>query len=73
MSEEFEEKELGLEERFAVIASILDQMEAEDVTLDESFSLYKKGLEQIRAANASLDNIEKEMLVLNSAGGLEEF
>ena len=66
-------KEPGLEERFAAIESILDQMEAEDVTLDQSFALYKQGLEQIKAANRSLDSIEKAMQVLNENGELEEF
>ena len=46
-----EKKEIGLEERFAAIESILDQMEDEHVTLDESFELYKKGMEQMKAAN----------------------
>lgn len=66
-------KEPGLEERFAMIESILDQMEDEHVTLDQSFDLYKKGMEQMKAANQALDQIEKEMLVLNESGELEEF
>ena len=68
-----EKKEIGLEERFAAIESILDQMEAEHVTLDESFELYKKGMEQMKAANQELDRIEKAMLVMNESGELEEF
>ena len=68
-----ENREPGLEERFAAIESILDQMEAEDVTLDQSFALYKQGMEQIKAANQSLDSMEKAMLVLNENGDLEEF
>ena len=66
-------KEPGLEERFAAIESILEQMDDENVTLDRSFELYKEGLEQIKAANHSLDTIEKAMLVLNEQGELEEF
>jgi exodeoxyribonuclease VII small subunit len=68
-----EKKESGLEEHFASIEAILEEMESEDVTLDQSFVLYKQGLEQIKAANQSLDAIEKAMLVLNEAGELEEF
>ncbi len=66
-------QEPGLEERFAAIESILEQMDNENVTLDRSFELYKEGLEQIKAANHSLDTIEKAMLVLNEQGELEEF
>ena len=67
-----EQKEPGLEERFQMIESILDQMESEDITLDASFELYKQGIAQIQAANASLDTMEKAMLVMNG-NELEEF
>lgn len=73
MEQENNKQEMGLEERFAAIESILDQMEDENVTLDESFELYKKGMEQMKAANQALDQIEKAMLVMNESGELEEF
>lgn len=73
MEQKNNKKEMGLEERFAAIELILDQMEEENVTLDESFELYKKGMEQMKAANQALDQIEKAMLVMNESGELEEF
>ena len=73
MEQENNKQEMGLEERFAAIELILDQMEDENVTLDESFELYKKGMEQMKAANQALDQIEKAMLVMNESGELEEF
>ena len=73
MEQENNKKEMGLEERFAAIELILDQMEDENVTLDEWFELYKKGMEQMKAANQALDQIEKAMLVMNESGELEEF
>lgn len=73
MEQENNKKEMGLEERFAAIELILDQMEDENVTLDESFELYKKGMEQMKAANQALDQIEKALLVMNESGELEEF
>jgi exodeoxyribonuclease VII small subunit len=73
MEQKNNKKEMGLEERFAAIELILDQMEDENVTLDESFELYKKGMEQMKAANQALDQIEKAMLVMNESGELEEF
>lgn len=72
MEQKNNKKEMGLEERFAAIELILDQMEDENVTLDESFELYKKGMEQMKAANQALDQIEKAMLVMNESGELEE-
>lgn len=73
MEQKNNKKEMGLEERFAAIELILDQMEDENVTLDESFELYKKGMEQMKAANQALDQIEKAMLVMNESGEVEEF
>ena len=73
MEQKNNKKEMGLEERFAAIELIMDQMEDENVTLDESFELYKKGMEQMKAANQALDQIEKAMLVMNESGELEEF
>ena len=73
MEQKNNKKEMGLEERFAAIELILDQMEDENVTLAESFELYKKGMEQMKAANQALDQIEKAMLVMNESGELEEF
>ena len=73
MEQKNNKKEMGLEERFAAIELILDQLEDENVTLDESFELYKKGMEQMKAANQALDQIEKAMLVMNESGELEEF
>lgn len=73
MEQENNKQEMGLEERFAAIESILDQMEDENVTLDESFELYKKGMEQMKVANQALDQIEKAMLVMNESRELEEF
>lgn len=73
MEQKNNKKKMGLEERFAAIELILDQMEDENVTLDESFELYKKGMEQMKAANQALDQIEKAMLVMNESGELEEF
>ena len=73
MEQKNNKKEMGLEERFAAIELILNQMEDENVTLDESFELYRKGMEQMKAANQALDQIEKAMLVMNESGELEEF
>lgn len=67
------EKNVSLEEHFAQIEEIIEQMETGDITLDKSFELYKNGLEEIKAANAMLETMEKAMLVMNEDGSLEEF
>lgn len=68
-----EEKKNSLEERFANIEEILQQMENPEVSLEDSFGLYKKGMEELEQANQMLDGIEKEMLVLTKQGDLETF
>lgn len=67
------EKNVSLEEHFAHIEEIIEQMETGDTTLDKSFELYKNGLEEIKAANAMLETMEKAMLLMNEDGSLEEF
>ena len=62
-----EEKKNSLEERFANIEEILQQMENPEVSLEDSFGLYKKGMEELEQANQMLDGIEKEMLVVKGA------
>ena len=59
MEQENDKKEMGLEERFAAIELILDQMEDENVTLDESFELYKKGMEQMKAADGVTEELKR--------------
>lgn len=68
-----QERQPGLEERFASIEGILDEMENPDVSIEQSFALYKQGLEELDAANRMLDEMEKAMLVMTEDGGLEEF
>ncbi|MEE1007673.1 MAG: exodeoxyribonuclease VII small subunit [Agathobacter sp.] len=68
-----DEKKISLEDSFVNLEEIIKQMESPDVTLNQSFDLYKKGLDEIKNANSMLDKIEKEMLVINAEGELEEF
>lgn len=67
------EEKITLEERFEQMEEILEQMESGELSLDQTFALYKKGLGELKAANELLDSVEKEMLVLNEQGELEEF
>ncbi|MFR4351930.1 MAG: exodeoxyribonuclease VII small subunit [Roseburia sp.] len=61
-----------LEESFAKIEKIIEQMEGADVSLDESFRLYQQGISQLKACNGMLDQVEKKMQILNAEGALEE-
>ena len=67
------EEKLSLEQQFAAIEAIITEMESGKLSLDRSFELYKEGLNAVKAANGLLDGMEEAMLVINEAGGLEEF
>lgn len=66
------EKKPTLEENFAQIETILEQMEKPDVSLEEAFGLYQQGVVQLKVCNEILDEVEKKMQILNADGELEE-
>lgn len=75
MSEVREELSLekrSLEETFAEIEAIIEQMEQPEVSLDESFLLYQRGVGQLKVCNELLDEVEKKMQVLTADGSLED-
>ncbi len=72
MSEVKDENKRSLEETFAEIEAVIEQMEQPDVSLDESFKLYQRGVEGLKACNGLLDEVEKKMQVLTMDGSLED-
>ena len=68
-----EEKELTLEESFAVLDKMVEQLECPDISLEESFQVYKKGMELLKDCNGKIDTVEKKMLQINKNGELSEF
>lgn len=71
MSEKKKDKPT-LEESFARIESILEQMEKPETSLEEAFGLYQKGVGELKTCNVILDEVEKKMQILNADGELEE-
>ena len=68
-----EEKELTLEEAFAEIEQVIEQLETEEITLEDSFREYSRGMELLKYCNQSIDRVEKKVLMINEEGGLDEF
>lgn len=64
---------MSLEENFAKLEEAVAKLEAEDISLEESFRIYKEGMELLRQCNTDIDKVEKQVLLLNEAGELEEF
>ena len=67
------EKEIKLEEAFAKLDEILNELESPDISLEESFQVYEEGMKPIRQCNETIDRVEKSVLKLNENGELEEF
>ncbi len=67
------EKEIKLEEAFAKLDEILNELESPDISLEESFQVYEEGMKLIRQCNETIDRVEKSVLKLNENGELEEF
>lgn len=63
---------MSLEETFAEIEAIIEQMEQPEVSLDDSFLLYQKGVGKLKVCNELLDEVEKKMQVLAADGSLED-
>lgn len=68
-----EEKKQNLEETFAEIETIIENLESGELDLDESFALYETGMKKLKHCNEEIDRVEKKMLCLNEQGELEEF
>ncbi|MGN0431895.1 MAG: exodeoxyribonuclease VII small subunit [Lachnospiraceae bacterium] len=64
---------MSLEENFAKLEEAVAKLEAEDISLEESFRIYKEGMELLRQCNTDIDKVEKQVLLLNESGELEEF
>ena len=67
------EKEIKLEEAFAKLDEILNELESPYISLEESFQVYEEGMKLIRQCNETIDRVEKSVLKLNENGELEEF
>lgn len=71
--EEQTPKEQTLEEMFACLDGLVEELESRDITLEDSFEKYKQGMELLKACNEKIDTVEKKMLVLNDNGETNEF
>lgn len=68
-----EKQEISLEQAFAEIETIIQQMEQSDMALDESFKLYESGVEKLKICTRLLGTVEKKMQMIRENGTLEDF
>lgn len=72
--EEMEESEaLSLEEAFGRIEEKISLLEEEDITLEDSFKAYQEGMKLLRYCDAKIDRVEKQVMMINEDGELDEF
>ncbi|MFI3213711.1 MAG: exodeoxyribonuclease VII small subunit [Eubacteriales bacterium] len=65
--------ERSVEESFLQLEEMIKQLESDTITLEDSFSTYQKGMKLIQECNDTIDKVEKQVLVLNGEGGVDEF
>ncbi|MDO5424458.1 MAG: exodeoxyribonuclease VII small subunit [Eubacteriales bacterium] len=71
-----DEKELAgmsLEESFQLLEEIIAKMESREISLEESFQKYQEGMLLLKSCNEKIDRVEKNMLILNENGEVNEF
>ncbi len=65
-------KEFSLEESFTRLEEIIGVLEEGKIGLDDSFKLYKEGVSLVKDCNNKLDKVEKEIIIINEDGEIEE-
>ncbi len=59
----------SIEETFAQLDELLENLEASDTSLEESFACYEAGMKLVKACSDKIDKVEKQMMILQ--GGEE--
>ena len=67
-----QETVLTIEESFAELENILEQLESSESSLEESFRWFEKGMKLVKSCSDQIDQVEKKIIVLsegeNNAG-----
>lgn len=63
---EMNNESVTIEEGFAKLQSILEQMDREGVSLEDSFDLYKQGLSMVKDLNSRLKEVEEKITIVEA-------
>ena len=63
-----EKEDLSVEEAFAVLEQIVQNMEDERISLEDSFSCYEAGIRLVRYCSGRIDRVEKKVQMLRGEG-----
>lgn len=58
-------KKITIEESFASLDVIIEELQNGDLTLEESFQKYEEGMKLIKNCNTAIDKVEKKLEVIN--------
>ena len=67
------DNDLSVEEAFARLDELIQELEKPEQTLEASFQSYAEGMKLIQFCNAALDDVEKKVLILSRNGEVDEF
>ena len=68
-----ETRQPSLEENFARLEDLIEQLDRDDIPLEKAFKAYSQGMMVLKQCNDQIDRVEKQVLKLNGEGQLEEF
>ncbi|MGI5988855.1 MAG: exodeoxyribonuclease VII small subunit [Lachnospiraceae bacterium] len=53
-----------LQEKFAELDKVLEDLQKKDISLEDAFARYQRGVALVRECNAQIDRVEKQVKVL---------
>ena len=65
--------DMTIEESFAVLDGMVEDLESDDISLEDSFHIYEKGMRLLKELNARIDRVEKQMQLIDEEGRTGEF
>ena len=71
-NEEENLENLTMDETYARLDALLNEMETGNHSLEESFALYSRGIALVQACSSKIDRIEKELIILENREGADE-
>ncbi len=66
-------KTVSLEENFAEIEVLLEELERDDISIEDAFDKYSRGIELLKQCDRNIDKVEKKVLKLMEDGKTKEF
>ena len=60
-----QETVLTIEESFAELENILEQLESSESSLEEYFRWFEKGMKLVKSCSDQIDQVEKKIIVLS--------